>query len=189
MQLINSFMFTAAIITNYLNYSMAFQLQDAMGKMDLSVLPAWFSGLFVKTILISQTIFIAYQADSPRKKKGWVNTRNDSLIYGQIGYFYSINMACNILWLLTFSKSHAFAFSMLFSMTYTSIKIYLYASLAPTNKWEKALLCGGYFVYSTWLLAATTMHGAILIEELFGLSHFNCFRICLMFYISSMVYI
>ena len=82
MQLINSFMFTASIITNYLNNSMAFQLQDAMGKMDLSVLPAMFSGLFVKIILISQTIFIAYQADSPRKKKGWVNTRNDSLIFG-----------------------------------------------------------------------------------------------------------
>ena len=98
-------------------------------------------------------------------------------------------MASNILWLGTFQMSHAVGFVLLLVMTYTAIKIYLYANAAPTNKWEKALLVGGFFVYSSWLLAATTMQGAILTEELLALSHFNCFRICLFTYISSMVYV
>ena len=85
--------------------------------------------------------------------------------------------------------SHAVGFVLLLVMTYTAIKIYLYANAAPTNKLEKALFVGGFFVYSSWLMAATTMQGAVLTEELFALSHFNCFRICLFTYISSMVFV
>ena len=74
-------------------------------------------------------------------------------------------------------------------MNYTAIKIYIVSCESTTNKYEKALLCGGFFIYVAWLLAANTMHGALIIEGVFGFTHYNCFRVCFLFYGSFMVYI
>merc|ERR1712086_43567 len=112
-----------------------------MLKMDIHIMPPMFTGLFVKAILISQSIFIVYQADQRRSgKKSWITSRNDSLIYGQIGYYYAINLGCNSLWLLLFETSHLLAFALISVMTFTSVKIFIFSIGAATNKYEKVLV-------------------------------------------------
>jgi hypothetical protein len=106
-----------------------------------------------------------------------------------MGYYYAINMGCNSLWLLLFGTSQFLAFILISLMTFTSVKIYIYsATAAATNKFEKVILQGGFFIYSSWLIAATIMNATILIEQV-GISHFQCLRICLFVYISIMIYV
>ena len=103
----------------------------------------------------------------------WVPSRNNTLVYDDIGYLYVANMFINVFWLFLFPLDSGFGFVAglidIVAMLVTNVMI-MEKSLKTSVNWiEWITLRGGYSIYSGWVTAATILN-VVYMFKYFGLS-------------------
>jgi len=103
----------------------------------------------------------------------WVPSRNNTLVYDDIGYLYVLNMFINAIWLFLFPLDNAFGFVaglIDIAVMLTTNFMILQKSLKSSVNWiEWITLRGGYSIYSGWVTAATILNVTYMLKY-FGLS-------------------
>jgi len=92
----------------------------------------------------------------------WVTSRNDDLIFGQIGYLLAINFALQAAWLFVWKVSTPVAFifagAIIFGLLTTGLAILQYTMYAPLNTYEIISLRAGFSIYIGWVTAASILN-------------------------------
>ena len=100
----------------------------------------------------------------------WVATRNDDLIFNQIGWWFPANMILNGIWLPTFQSNTTFGFIFAFiiicAMLTTTLVMAKRACNAELEVIEIICLRSAMSIYSGWLGAATILSFSIMLKVL-----------------------
>merc|ERR1719498_334436 len=112
-------------------------------------------------------VFVVYQTlpDSWVTGDGYLKkARNNTLIYGKIGYVFFINMIFNSLWLVIFGQNELWAFILawfvIIGMIVTQTFIMRLAIRAELNWLEFIFLRAAFSIYNGWVSAATILNTA-----------------------------
>ena len=102
-------------------------------------------------------MFVSYQA----LPGSWVPSRNDELIFEDIGYNFIVNIILNQLWIVIFSFGNlpAFVLSLLEIIWLLVNTLYIMMKTLRTevNVFEWISIRAGFSIYSGWLTAATIL--------------------------------
>jgi len=97
----------------------------------------------------------------------WVPSRNNNLIFGQIGFLFAINQFVQAIWLPIWinSKPVTFIFAGVINaiMLVTGLAILQYTMEAKLNTFECIFLRGGFSIYVGWLSAANIIGIAMIL--------------------------
>jgi len=120
-------------------------------------------------------LFTIYQA----LPKRWVPSRNDKLIFEDIGYLYIVNLTFNGLWLIVFSfnteKTFFISTLPMFLILYTCIMIMLASTKENVNVFEFICLRTSMSVYAGWVTIATVLNVSFIFKA-YGWSDNNNMR-------------
>jgi hypothetical protein len=101
-----------------------------------------------------------------------VPSRNDQLIYYDIGYWFFANMLSNGMWIVIFSTFTWWGFVLglmdISFMLATNIYIMMISDRTSVTITELIGLRGGFTIYSGWVTAATIINVAFLLKSVFG---------------------
>lgn len=114
-------------------------------------------------------VFAVYQA----LPDSMVPSRNNKLIYEQIGPWFTVNMIVNGLWLMVFQQNQVWGFAVgligLVVILATARYIMHLSTTATVDVWEWIGLRAGFSIYAGWVTAATILNATYLFKSL-GLS-------------------
>ena len=100
-------------------------------------------------------------------------SRNDQLIYYDIGYVFFANMIINGLWLIIFQTFTGWGFALallvIFAMLATNTYIMMVSDRTNVNITEWITLRGGFSIYSGWVTAATILNVTFMLKQ-FGVA-------------------
>lgn len=117
-------------------------------------------------IYSSLGMFVVYQA----LPGSWVPSRNDELIFEDIGYNFIVNIILNQLWIVIFSFSTlpAFIASLLEIVWLLASTLFMMmkSTRASVNIWEWICLRAGMSIYSGWLTAATILTASTTLQKM-----------------------
>jgi benzodiazapine receptor len=146
------------------NFSSA-SLSDISYERNIVIQPAGYAFAIWGIIYTLVAIFAVYQA-LPQK---WAGSRNNKLIFEEIGWIFSVNMVCNALWLVVFmtntSTSFALAWVLIVGILATDMYILWKALRAKINVIEFIVLRIGFSIYSGWVTAATILNLSIFLQS------------------------
>lgn len=143
------------------------------------------------------SIFVVYQAFP----SDMFPSRNDDLIFNQIGWLFSINMCLQVIWLPSFMSDTAIGFIVseivIAAMLGTALMMAMAAVEATNNselKYDPVSLIsirGGMSIYAGWLTAATILGASNMLKHM-GMSEENGWNeetwTLIMLWIALMVY-
>lgn len=99
----------------------------------------------------------------------WVPLRNNDLIFGQIGYLFSINMLTQGAWLIVWLKGTPTAMliagAINFYMLSNGLVILQYAMYANLSMYEIISLRAGFSLYCGWVAAANIVNVAYVLKS------------------------
>ena len=114
----------------------------------------------------SLAAFVIYQA----LPGSWVPSRNDKLIFEDIGYNFILNIILNQLWIVIFSFGNlpAFLSSLVEIVMLLASTVYMMmlSTRTSVNIWEWMFIRGGMSIYSGWLTAATILTATTTLQSL-----------------------
>jgi len=84
--------------------------KEIVAEWDIKISPAGWAFSIWGIIYSMITVFVVYQA-LPSK---WATSRNNELIFGKIGYWFTYNMIANAVWLLIFGQDNKWCFAISF---------------------------------------------------------------------------
>jgi len=100
----------------------------------------------------------------------WVATRNDDLIFNQIGWWFPANMILNGIWLPTFQSNtrlgFIFGFIIIIALEVTALVMEQKACAAELNVMEIIFLRCAMSIYAGWVGAASIVSLTILLKNL-----------------------
>jgi len=141
-------------------------LKELTDEWNLSISPAnWAFAIWalIYTLLGVWTIYQALPADQ-------VSGRNDDVSVNQIGWYFSINLVLNGLWLCIFvqDSSAAFFLSLLviIGMLVSQIYIMQISLRNKLNNWEFVGLRLGFSIYTGWVTAATILNICFFLKSI-----------------------
>ena len=106
-QIVNAISFGICIVLNFTAKKwMKTDLQDIVKIWNVPVTPSGVTFAIWGIIYLFLTGFAVYQA----LPASWATSRNNDLIFGQIGWLFAININCNSLWLIVYQFSNVEAF-------------------------------------------------------------------------------
>jgi hypothetical protein len=117
-------------------------------------------------IIYSQLgMFVIYQA----LPASWVPSRNDELIFEDIGYNFVVNIIMNQLWIVIFSFSTLPAFILslieIIGLLASTVYMMMKSTRTSVNIWEWICLRAGMSIYSGWLTAATILTASTTLQK------------------------
>lgn len=112
------------------------------------------------------TVFVVYQA-LPSK---YVTSRNNELVFGKIGYWFTYNMIANAVWLIIFGQDNKWCFALSFvdivAIYYTGQVVMRIADRTHCNTFvEKVFLRGAFSIYIGWVTAALILNVAFMLKS------------------------
>ena len=114
-------------------------------------------------------IFVVYQA----LPSSWVESRNNKLIFEDIGYTFFINMIVNGLWLVLFQTNTKWGFVLamidISAMLYTNFVIMMSSTREKVNACEFITMRIGFSIYCGWVTSATILNVVYLLKGGFGM--------------------
>jgi len=132
--------------------------------------------------------FTVYQA----LPSSWVKTRNNDLIYQQIGWMFPVNMLCNGLWLITFGRNSKPTFILAFIeislMVATGVYMIWKSLRVSVNTIEFVAIRVGFSIYTAWVTAATII-GATIVCKTNGLDTNEQTWAIVMLWVALIVYL
>lgn len=169
--------FVIAMISNYsaqfiTQYTSSEDLTSIGEKYDFTISAAGYAFSIWGLIYSLMGLFVIYQA----LPSEWVPSRNDKLIFNDIGYLFAANMLSNSAWLIIFGFYNSYAFIggwfdivfMLGSALYI-----LYQSLKNDVDWIEFLgLRATFSIYAGWLTTATILNTCFVLMD-FGMRDVN----------------
>jgi len=109
----------------------------------------------IYTMLI---VFVVYQV----LPASVVPSRNDQLIFGDIGYWFAANMVLNAVWLVIFTRdtksSIIVSFINIVLLWVTGLVILFKSTACEVNLMEGIFLRGTFSIYMGWVTAATALN-------------------------------
>ena len=91
-----------------------------------------------------------------------VPTRNDTLIFSQIGYWFLANMLLNGFWLIIYTQDNKLAFLLglivITALNYTCFTIMMMSCRVELNTMEIIVIRGAFSIYSGWVTAANVVN-------------------------------
>lgn len=97
-----------------------------------------------------------------------VPSRNNDLVYNQIGYTFFANMMINGVWLFLFQTNTVWGFALalidIFAMLFSNLHIMSLSTHDSVNVYEWIGLRGGFSIYSGWVTAATILNATYLLK-------------------------
>lgn len=134
-------------------------------KYNLKVLPAKWAFAIWGVIYLGILVFVVYQA----LPSSYVPTRNNELIFGQIGYWFAGNMALNALWLVIFTRdtkaTFVVAFITISTLLYTCLHIMFLSTSVPVNTMEGIFVRGTFSIYAGWVTGATAIGFGYMVKS------------------------
>ena len=93
-----------------------------------------------------------------------VPSRNDSLIFGDLGYLFGANFILNGLWIMLYLTNTTVGFGLalldMIALLITCVIIMVKSTNAKVNLFEGITLRGGFSVYAGWVSAAMIASGS-----------------------------
>jgi|TARA_B110000285_G_C14820975_1_gene466465 hypothetical protein len=88
----------------------------------------------------------------------WVPSRNNSLIFDDMGYLFGINFILNGLWIMLYLADSTVGFGLalvdMIVLLTTCVILMVQSTTAELNLFEGITLRGGFSVYAGWVTAA-----------------------------------
>lgn len=139
-------------------------LSEITDSVNARISPAGYAFSIWGLIYSLLGVFVVYQA----LPSAWVPTRNDQLIYYDIGYIFIFNMLINGVWLILFQTytSWGFTFGLIdiAFMLASNLYIMMVSDRTSVNVTEWIALRGGFSIYSGWVTAATILNATFLLK-------------------------
>ena len=105
-QILNCLAFIANMVVSKLSSGPDNKQQFISEEYDLRIQPAGFAFSIWGVIYFLILIFVTYQALPSQ----WCQSRNDHLIFNEIGYWFAGNMLMSAFWLLIFQQDQKWSF-------------------------------------------------------------------------------
>lgn len=90
-----------------------------------------------------------------------VKTRNNDLVFNQIGYLVAINFLSQVLWMSIQQENNKYAIGLahffMIVMLFTCFWIMQAANRAKLNWIEMVVIRGGFSLYAGWIISATVL--------------------------------
>lgn len=136
---------------------------------NVKISPAGFAFAIWGIIYTFLLIFVVYQA----LPSSWVASRNDKLIFEDIGYLFFINMMVNGLWLVLFQTNTKIGFTLamidISAMLYTNFLMMASTTRVKVNACEFISMRIGFSIFCGWVTSATILNITYLFR-IFGVS-------------------
>jgi len=132
------------------------------------IMPSGWAFAIWGVIYLLITVFVIYQA----LPKRMVPSRNDGLIYGDVGYLFFINMIANALWLILFGTNCSAGFTTslvdILLMLVTGFMMMKLSVRSKVNAFEFIGMRLGFSMYIGWVTAATFLNVTFMLKS-FGI--------------------
>jgi hypothetical protein len=133
--------------------------------MNLRIQPAGWAFAIWGFIYLLLMIFVVYQA----LPLSWVTSRNDKLIFEDIGYMFAANMLLNCIWLMIFRLRTpvTFHFSTIEISILLASCVFIMMKTTRTenlNWTEYITLKVGFSIYAGWVTAATILNACFSLK-------------------------
>lgn len=133
-------------------------LREITAEKNVKISPAGFAFAIWGIIYAILLIFVVYQA----LPSSWVPSRNDKLIFEDIGYIFFANMLLNGLWLVLFQTNTKIGFVLamidISALLYTNFLMMMSSTRAKVNACEFISMRIGFAVYCGWVNSATILN-------------------------------
>ena len=110
-------------------------------------------------------IFVVYQA----LPSEWVPSRNNKLIFEDIGYLFFANMMIIPVWFVAFQQNTNWGFLLslfiIMAMLATNTILWVKSFSQTVNWWEWVSMRVGFSMYSGWVTAATVLNGFLMLKS------------------------
>jgi len=163
----NGSAFVIAMILNATaqNFSKATNA-EVVAQWQVKIAPAGWAFSIWGIIFTLLAGFTIYQGIPNDKISGG---QTQSVIFGKVGYLYSINWLLNAAWICIFGMDNLAAFIIttfiIIGMYVTGMKILQIAVAEKLNNWwEKIFFRGGFSIYVGWLTAASILNVCFVLK-------------------------
>ena len=132
--------------------------KEVVQKWDVKLTPAGWAFAIWGLIYTMIGVFVVYQA----LPDSYVPTRNNELIFGQIGWNFAVNKISGPIWLMIWGRDGKWAFTGAFIpivvMLATCLQILFLADRSQVNTMEGIFIRGTFSLYSGWVTTATLLN-------------------------------